>query len=92
MTLYRETPCEHDYMESHYTCDHIGYPEYNQMHHTNCQCPGGSREEVTIDYGAAAGLLSTLDDIPSLAHPEEVLPFATRVVDAALHTEKEPVS
>ena len=32
MTLYRETPCEkHGHMESHYTCEMIGYPEHNQM-------------------------------------------------------------
>ena len=55
MTLYRETPCEHGYMEEHYTCDHIGYPEYNQIRHADelCHCPGGSRTEVTIDYDAA---------------------------------------
>ena len=60
--LYRETACEHDYMESHYTCDHVGYQEYNEISHThqNCQCPGGSREEVTIDYEAAQERMDAL--------------------------------
>ena len=85
MTLYWETPCEHGYTRRHLNTGNYG-DRFDK------RCPGGPREEVTIDYEAAAGLLSTLDDIPSLAHPEEVLPFATRVVDAALHTKKETAS
>lgn len=43
-TLYRETPCEHGYAVEHAQDGHtpIAYV-----------CPGGSREEVTIDYEAA---------------------------------------
>lgn len=52
--LYRETPCEHGYMEEHYTCDELRYPGYEETSHTdeNCHCRGGSREEVIIDYEA----------------------------------------
>jgi hypothetical protein len=43
--LILEQPCEHGYMAVHYTCDHIGYPEYNQMEHRTelCHCSGGVR-------------------------------------------------
>lgn len=49
--LYRETPCEHDLIESH------------KQASDGMWCPGGSREEVTIDYEAAAATirLSNLD-------------------------------
>ena len=73
--LYRETtPCEHGLTNGHLVVADSPWG----------WCRGVLREEVVIDYEAAAGLLSTLDDIPSLAHPEEVLPFAIQVVDAAL--------
>ncbi len=41
--LYRETPCEHGYVDGHgpYVGDDL------------IGCLGGSREEVTIDYAAA---------------------------------------
>ncbi len=49
--LYRETPCEHDLMESHtaITGQGIGERPIISLH-----CPGGTREEVVIDYEAAA--------------------------------------
>ncbi len=55
MTLYRETLCEHGFMGSHYICDHLGYPAYNQTEHTDerCHCPGGTREEVAPNIEAA---------------------------------------
>lgn len=45
MTLYRETSCEHGELEAHQT--HL------PSMHEGPVCPGGSREEVTIDYEAA---------------------------------------
>ncbi len=47
--LILEQPCEHGYLESHYVCDYIGYPEYDQMEHTKgkCRCSDGSR--TTLD-------------------------------------------
>ncbi len=40
--LYRESPCQHDLIESH------------KQASDGMWCPGGSREEVVIDYEAAA--------------------------------------
>ena len=78
MTLYRETPCEHEYVDEHGPfkgVDLIG-------------CPGGSREEVTIDYEAAAEIgeqwLGQIGEDRTLK--------ARAMVDAALHTEREPAS
>ncbi len=48
MTLYRETPCEHGYVHSHKDWYGPGNTEYV------ARCPGGSREEVTINHEAAA--------------------------------------
>ncbi len=45
VTLWRETPCEHGYMESHYIYEHTRF--LTRMRPVFC--PGGSREEVTID-------------------------------------------
>ena len=48
MTLYRETFCEHGRFASHEVSDYHG-------HHIQAgtrMCPGGSREEVTIDHEA----------------------------------------
>ena len=53
MTLYRETPCEHGHMSMHPAED--------------THCPGGSREEVTVDYEAAA--IANHDNDPSYAPP-----------------------
>ncbi len=39
--LYRETLCKH------------GWPDAHSMHGIPVGCPGGSREEVVIDYEAA---------------------------------------
>ena len=51
MTLYRETPCEHGKVRLH---------ELTGMHRLVARdegrptvCPGGSREEVVVDYAAA---------------------------------------
>ena len=96
MTLYQETPCGHGYMESHYTCDHIGYPEYNQMPHTNenCWCPGGSREEVTIDLEAIALHLHFADESDRLRPADYYRELAESAIHAALgtHTERETAS
>ena len=56
MTLYRETPCEHGNHPGWPHC-HKGHPRCG-MDGTFCDtwCPGGPREEVTIDYEAAARL------------------------------------
>ena len=50
MTLYRETPCEHGRVQSH-----GAVPKWAGGTGIS-ECPGGSREEVTIDYEAAARL------------------------------------
>ena len=95
MTLYRETPCD--------SCGvfHVG----GKRDDPGAGCwakPGGSREVVTVDYQAAAMeyLLST----GRYENPVEVwgnVPltvriaaeeYSARIVDAALHTEKEPAS
>ena len=84
MTLYRETPCEHGYSVAHCLCDYrtVECPGW---------CPGGSREEVTIDYEAAARLgvvwasLTEKEQVTRIAY---VKPF----IDTALTTEKEPAS
>ena len=47
--LYRETLCEHDWMRPHALTDGQGLAERNIVG----RCPGGSREEVVIDYKAA---------------------------------------
>ena len=75
MTLYRETPCEHGQIDEHY------YPAY---HDETMKCPGGFREEVTIDYEAATQALA-------ITHVTAAQ-LARFVVDAALHTEKETAS
>ena len=46
MKLYRETPCEHDRWSAHW----LGPPSARYLKHdVKLKCPGGSREEVTID-------------------------------------------
>ena len=81
MTLYRETPCEHGYSVAHCLCDHrtVECPGW---------CPGGSREEVTVDYEAAAQELMQIRP----AIPVDVTFPVKRIVDAALHTERETAS
>ena len=80
MTLYRETPCEHNAMEPH-----VWFTTKTRLARN---CPGGSREEVTIDYEAAAQELMQIRP----AIPLDVTFPVKRIVDAALHTEKEPAS
>ena len=75
MTLYRETTCDHGYMVKH--------PLHNVF---AVGCPGGSREEVTIDYEAA--LRMAREELELNIYEGE----ARAIVDAALHTEKEPAS
>ncbi len=91
MTLYRETPCEHGVVTQH--------PEADWRSDV---CPGGSRIKETVDYEAAAMeyLLSTgryenpvevWENVPLTVRvaAEE---YSARIVDAALHTEKETTS
>ena len=82
--LYRETPCEHGYVDGHgpYVGDDL------------IGCLGGSREEVTIDYEAAARFYS--DEVGRRSgstltweamYEEEQVDFirvSTGAVDAAL--------
>ncbi len=50
--LYRETKCEHGYAVEHVQ---NGFDSRQPPHDPpNHVCPGGSREEVVIDYEAAA--------------------------------------
>ncbi len=91
--LYRETPCEHGYVDGHgpYVGDDL------------IGCLGGSREEVTIEQlvfmvaNACAShdmqsgpfdMLAELDTNMSDAYKR----FARKHVDAALHTERETAS
>lgn len=40
--------CEHGFEGIHWLCDGVGYPEYDQMAHTEeCECSGGSRRVLT---------------------------------------------
>ncbi len=80
--LYRETPCQHDLIESH------------KQASDGMWCPGGSREEVVIDYEAAARFYS--DEVGRRSgstltweamYEEEQVDFirvSTGAVDAAL--------
>ena len=52
-------------------------------------CPGGSREEVTIDYEAGRGTAFRLRHKFMAGMFDEV---SQSIIDAALHTEKEPAS
>ena len=85
-TLFRETPCEHGSMESHYyerkqhseTCNVSACPFCHP-------CPGGVREEVTIDYEAATEMFREQlarhwGIIWTTSGPDE----ARAVIDAAL--------
>ncbi len=65
--LYRETPCEHGELIPHPT-----------LIHDVDDCPGGSREEVTIDYEAAEAIMLNLR--PWDAGAED---WAHEIVDAA---------
>ena len=84
MTLYRETRCEHDYIDPH-------------MVTRTQRCPGGSREEVVIDYEAAAQRVAKLRQIEHTPNHYETdqnwdQNWSRDIVDAALRTEKETVS
>ena len=85
MTLYRETPCKkHGHMRAHHSGEDSG-KEY-VAHETMIYCPGGSREEVVIDYQAA--LREAREGLGLNIYEGEV----RGIIDAALHTEKEPAS
>lgn len=98
MSLYRETPCEHGNPPGICADGGVFIGEYGR----EPKCPGGSREEVTLDYEAAARFYS--DEVgrrsgSSLTweamYEEEQADFlrvSTGAVDAALHIEREPVS
>ena len=55
MTLYRETPCEHGLLNEHdwYTSKPL-QTDSALVGYFPGLCPGGSREEVTIDFGDMA--------------------------------------
>ena len=88
MTLYRETPCS--------GCG--GFGIYGQ-HHVNtprgllCSGPGGSREEVTIDYEAAGRRLAKKVTGANRAKVSVTSKLAGHwirdVVDAALGTDND---
>ncbi len=50
MTFYRETPCEHGGMSPHIF---EFYTQDRGLETALAECPGGSREVVTIDWEAA---------------------------------------
>ena len=80
MTLYRETTC----------------PTHGGQHDPiEGICPGGSREEVTIDYEAAGRKFHDIvygpaDTLVAITDPS--VQNGRAILDAALHTEKEPAS
>ena len=53
MSMYRETPCEHGLFDTHdwYTSKPLEHGDVPWSWFDG-DCPGGSREEVTIDYEA----------------------------------------
>lgn len=63
MTLYRETPCEHGRVERHAGI----WPDNLDKFPTGI-CPGGSREEVTIDYEMAT---RRAIDAATQSHPQQ---------------------
>ena len=79
MTLYRETPCEHGHMNMHdrKTGETIWSDTDPDMKLT---CPGGSREEVTINYDAAEAIMLDLH-VSWDAGAEE---WARKIVNVAL--------
>jgi len=80
MTLYREIPCN--------KCGVLHIGEKRNDPGAGCWAePGGSREVVTVDYEAAAR------DFERQHATGAIWNVNTKsIVDAALHTEKEPVS
>ncbi len=80
--LYRETPCQHGYAVEHVQ---NGFDSRQPPHDPpNHVCPGGSREEVVIDYEAATQALA-------ITHVTAAQ-LARFVVDAALYTERATAS
>lgn len=70
-SLYRETPCEHNLIESH------------KQSSDGMWCPGGSREEVTIDYEAATAEVRHL--FGRLWFSDEAwTAFTRQIIDVAL--------
>ncbi len=83
MNLYRETLCEHGFLMSHYMLGWDG----------TGTCSGGSREEVTIDYGAAGRRLAKRVTGANRAKVSVTSKLAGHwirdVVDAALGTDND---
>ena len=78
MTLYRETPCKHGRVGD---CD-------AQTHGAGRYCPGGPREEVTIDYEAAYIVDAFRDGVPCSAEDLISTSLIHRIVDIALGEEE----
>ncbi len=83
-TLYREILCEHGWFDAHdwYTSKSLTHKDVFWPFFDG-ECPGGSREEVTIDYEAAARLgvvWADLTEKQKVARIAYVKPF----IDAAL--------
>ena len=89
MTLYRETPCEHGLMDKHdwYVSRPLQHGDSALAGYFDGLCPGGSREEVTINYEAAIAKHNELYPVPLSARGEA---WVHEIVDAARGiTEKE---
>ncbi len=94
MTLYRETPCEHDEPRLHRTIRLLhrdGVPsEIVEVVTVSGLCLGGIREEVTVDMEAGAKkYIEKWNELAPFANTQECFKAG---FDAALHTEKEPAS
>jgi hypothetical protein len=85
MTLYWETPCKHGRVERHGDI----WPD-NLDKFSNGICPGGSREEVTIDYKAGAKRIWFMS--PCEQSWDYVMQTATLAINAALDTATYPSS
>ena len=75
-TLYRETLCEHEKLDAH---DRISVNPWRLAE----WCPGGSREEVTIDYEAAARLGVVWVDLTEKQKVARIA-YVTPTIDTAL--------
>ena len=77
MTLYREIPCKHGLTDTHFIDNH---KSFNWAHP---ECPGGSHEEIIVDYEAA--VYGFWDGEASGPPPNgDDLKRAKQAVDAAL--------
>ncbi len=79
--LYRETLCEHGVTYEHSVVNP------GTCHQPHSMCPGGSREEVVIDYEAGAKkYIETWNELAPFANTNECFKVG---FDAALSTEEE---